>query len=318
VKELEPVDVGDGVFRITHPLPWALDHVHCYALPSETGWTIVDCGLGTPGTIMRWKGALGALGGQVRRIVVTHYHPDHLGAAAALTELTEAPEVVQGVLDARLAESAWGAGADPAAFEAYLLLHGMPGTLAAASVSEESRLPVRTVQASRLVDEGDEVEAAGETFDVLHLPGHADGHIALVGRDSRRVFGGDVLLQEITPNVGRWEDTAYDPLGRYLATLERLERLEPAVVYPGHGPLIVDPSTRAAQIRLHHEERLTVTRGALLGGAETTYDVAQAIWPGKLDVHEQRFALVEAISHLERLCTVDQARETAPGRWEPL
>ena len=54
---------------------------------------------------------------------------------------------------------------------------------------------------------------------MLVLPGHADGHIALLGSHSGRLFGGDVLLNEITPNVGRWEDNEPDPLGRYLETL---------------------------------------------------------------------------------------------------
>jgi glyoxylase-like metal-dependent hydrolase (beta-lactamase superfamily II) len=304
----------DGALRVTQPLPWALDHVHCYALPSAEGWTIVDCGLGTRGTLDRWRGVLAELG-TVNRIVVTHYHPDHLGAAAELRELTGAREVVQGELDSRLAEGAWGAGADSSAFEAYLLAHGMPAQLATASASEEVRLPVRTVLATRLVREGDVVEIDGEAFGVYLLPGHADGHIALLGRDSGRLLGGDVLLDEITPNVGRWEDTAYDPLGRYLVTLGRIEHLAPTIVYPGHGPPITDVARRTAELRQHHAERLDVAADALAAGAETTFEVARAIWPGELSVHEQRFALVEAISHLERLCEDARARELATGRW---
>jgi glyoxylase-like metal-dependent hydrolase (beta-lactamase superfamily II) len=305
------------VLRVTQPLPWALDHVHCYALASEDGWTIVDCGLGTPGTLERWRAVLADLGGDVHRILVTHYHPDHLGAAAALAEITGAGEVVQGAVDAELAEAAWGEGADTAAFETFLRAYGMPDELAAASASEEVRLPVRTVRATRLVSEGDRVEA-GETFEVLLLPGHADGHIVLHGLESGRLLGGDVLLEEITPNVGRWEDTAFDPLGRYLDTLARLGDLEPAVVYPGHGPVIEDAPRRAREIRLHHEERLDVAHRALADGAETAYDVARAIWSGELGFHEQRFALVEAISHLDRLCVEGRAVEATPRRWQPL
>ena len=44
-----------------------------------------------------------------------------------------------------------------------------------------------------------------------------------------------------------------------------------------------------------------MTHRALADGAETAYDVARVIWSGELGFHEQRFALVEAISHLERL-----------------
>ena len=45
LNELEP-----GLVQITMPLPWALDHVHCYAVDDAEGWTLIDCGLGTPGT----------------------------------------------------------------------------------------------------------------------------------------------------------------------------------------------------------------------------------------------------------------------------
>jgi glyoxylase-like metal-dependent hydrolase (beta-lactamase superfamily II) len=306
----------DGVVRVTQPLPWALDHVHCYALPSQEGWTIVDCGLGTPGTLARWEAVLDELGA-VTRIVVTHYHPDHLGAAAALAELTGAIEILQGELDARLAEGAWGTGADPSAFEVYLRAHGMPVELATASASEEVRMPVQTVPATRLLREGDSVQIGDESFEVLLLPGHADGHIVLFGRAGGRLLGGDVLLDEITPNVGRWEDTAYDPLGRYLDSLGRIDDLAPTIVYPGHGPPIADVGRRTAELRRHHAERLDVAADALANGAETTFEVAGAIWPGELSLHEQRFALVEAISHLERLCVDGRAHELATGRWAP-
>jgi glyoxylase-like metal-dependent hydrolase (beta-lactamase superfamily II) len=312
---VQVADLGGGVVRVTHPLPWALDHVHCYALASPEGWTLVDCGLDTPGTLERWSAALAELGGPVARIVVTHYHPDHLGAAAALSELTRVPELIQGELDARLAEAAWGENSDLHAFETYLRDHGMPAELAAASASAERRSLVRPAAPTRLVVEGDLVAVAGEAFEVLLLPGHADGHIVLLGRETGRLLGGDVLLAEITPNVGRWEDTAPDPLGRYLDTLGRIAALAPTRVYPGHGPVIDESARRAAEIRSHHDERLDATCAALRDGAETTYEVARVIWPGNLSVHEERFALVEAISHLERVCALGWAVETGRGRW---
>ena len=39
-------DLGRGVHRVTHPLPFALDHVHCYAVAGADGWTLVASGLG--------------------------------------------------------------------------------------------------------------------------------------------------------------------------------------------------------------------------------------------------------------------------------
>ena len=96
-------DLGGGVHRVTQPLPWALDHVHCYAVEDPDGWTIFDSGLGTPGTTARWREAYAELGSpRVRRVVATHYHPDHNGATAALMEVTGADVFVQGRRDHEL------------------------------------------------------------------------------------------------------------------------------------------------------------------------------------------------------------------------
>src|SRR4051794_11862254 len=311
--ELEP-----GLVQVTMPLPWALDHVHCYLLASPDGWTAVDAGLGTDQTLAWWEQVLDDLGGpRVERIVVTHYHPDHLGASAGLAELTGAGTVVQGRLDRELSVAAWEQG-DDAEFERFLRLHGMPDDLAAASTRAEGGTAVHPAQPTQLVAEGDTVTAGGVEWQVLHLPGHADGHIALYDRAGGRLLGGDVLLDEITPNVGRWPDTAPDPLGRYLATLDRIADLAPAVVYPGHGPVIRTAADRAREIAGHHDQRLDAAAGALAGGAESAYDAAQIIGREEpLGFHEQRFALVEAISHLERLAAVGRAVESRPARWRP-
>jgi glyoxylase-like metal-dependent hydrolase (beta-lactamase superfamily II) len=318
VTDATVAPLGGGVHRVTLPLPWALDHVHCYAVEGRDGWTIVDAGLGTSGTLRRWAGALERLGDpRVARIVVTHYHPDHVGAGRALAELTGAAEVVQGALDDELTRNAWGDGRSAAAFERYLEVNGMPAAEAARAAADEEATPVDAAMPTRLVGEGDTLELAGETFGVLVLPGHADGHIALLGERSGRMFGGDVLLHEITPNVGRWEDTGPDPLGRYLETLERIAELAPTVVYPGHKRPLEDPAARAAEIRDHHAGRLDVHLNALRRGAETPYEVGCHVWGTELGFHERRFALVEAISHLERLGAEGRAVEAATGRWRP-
>ena len=57
LTELEP-----GLVQITMPLPWALDHVHCYALAGRDGWTLVDAGLGSDATLRWWAQALAQLG----------------------------------------------------------------------------------------------------------------------------------------------------------------------------------------------------------------------------------------------------------------
>jgi glyoxylase-like metal-dependent hydrolase (beta-lactamase superfamily II) len=290
--------------------------VHCYAVDDAEGWTLIDCGLGTPGTGRRWQEALALLGNpQVRRIVITHYHPDHIGASTRLAEITGAEEIVQGRVDREMTERTWLDRDAGDRFERWMLRNGMPREDAARSAEAEDELPIAPVEPTHLVDEGDTLDLAGEPFEVLLLPGHADGHIALLGGHSGRLFGGDVLLDEITPNVGRWEDSAPDPLGRYLETLARIEALAPALVYPGHRNVIERPAARALEIAVHHAARLDEHALALRAGARTAYEVVQHVWAGKLGLHEQRFALAEALAHLERLERTGRAVEYEPDLW---
>jgi glyoxylase-like metal-dependent hydrolase (beta-lactamase superfamily II) len=316
MTDVAVTDLGGGVHRVTHPLPWALNHVHCYAVEGGEGWTIVDAGLATPAAEALWRDALEQLGRpRIRTVLITHYHPDHITGGAGLVRLVGPEEVLQGTYDSELARRVYSDPDDLAKLERYLLENGMPPGTASDSIEDENEYIVQPAEPTRLLDEGDVVELGGEPFRVLHLPGHADGHVALYGERTGRLFGGDVLLHGITPNVGRWHDTLPDPLGRYLQTLRRIQELGPAVVYPGHRRVIEDPRGRAAEIAEHHRVRLDVHEEALRGGGATPYDCVLYVWGEELGLHERRFALVEAISHLVRLAELGRAEEVETGRW---
>jgi glyoxylase-like metal-dependent hydrolase (beta-lactamase superfamily II) len=310
VREARVRDLGGGVYQVTQPLPWALDHVHCYAVRGQDGYTLIDAGLGTANTIHRWQRALESIGaGRVARIIVTHYHPDHNGASRGLASLTSADEVVQGRVDRDRTRLSFLDPAAPARFGAYLRQLGMSEADAHAAVADEQTIPYDAAEPDRLVAEGDTIELGGERFTILHLPGHADGHIVLWGPDSGRMFGGDVLLDGITPNIGLWEDSlGGDPLGDYLVTLSRIEQLQPRLVYPGHRALITTPALRAGEIRSHHHQRLDAAAAALGNGPVSPYQVSRVLWGNDLSSHEQRFALVEAHAHLAYLARHGRAQ----------
>jgi glyoxylase-like metal-dependent hydrolase (beta-lactamase superfamily II) len=290
--------------------------VHCYAIEDPEGWTIVDSGLGGPETTAAWRAALDELGNpHVRRLVITHFHADHIGASADLVALTGASEVVEGRDDLRSAERSFGARRDDFESAAYLAGLGMPPVLVDAWLGSSFANDTELATPTRLVDEGDELEIAGTPYRVLVLRGHADGHIVLYDERGGRMFGGDVLLQRITPNVGKWEDSRPNPLGDYLETLGRLEQLAPRLIYPGHRALVENAAARAAETRAHHDARLDATLAALRTGAETPFDVSMQLWGDHLGLHERRFALAEALAHLVHLGVLGRAVEHEPARW---
>jgi glyoxylase-like metal-dependent hydrolase (beta-lactamase superfamily II) len=293
---MQASQVGDGVVRITFPLPFGIEHVHCYAIESGDGWLIVDTGLGVDDAEQRWIAALEELGGPVKRIFVTHFHPDHVGAAAVLARLTGAP-VLQGREDYRQCVSAWGRADAREVLVAYMVEHGLPDDDAAQMRSEATTLSrfVHFACDPEPVDDGDEVDG----WSVVHLPGHADGHLCLLRGEV--LIAGDALLATISPNVGLYPDARPDPLGDYFASLERLVELSPRVAFGGHGPTIEEPGERARELIAHHRERLDVTLDAVDGTPRSAYEVSLHLFPDELDAVQRRFALAETLAHLEYL-----------------
>ena len=304
IEQLEP-----GIARVTFRLPLGIDHVHCYLLRCPAGHLLVDTGLGSRDPEARWRPVLDELDAPIESIVVTHMHPDHVGGARDVAELTGAP-VLQGREDFEQCVRAWGRR-DPERFAAHWLEQGMPAAAAGGIVADSDRLAdaVHFHPAPRLLDPGDEVEG----WRVELLRGHADGHIVLV-RDGV-LIAGDTLLDGITPAIGVYPDSRPDPLGDYFETLARIEELAPRVAYTGHKRTIADPAGRAREIRAHHEDRLARTLAALAGRALTPYEVSLRLFDGDLSPTLRRFATAEALAHLVRLAADGLVERDGDGRY---
>jgi glyoxylase-like metal-dependent hydrolase (beta-lactamase superfamily II) len=301
--------ISDDLRRATLPLPFPPRHVHVYLLRGELGWTAVDTGLGLPDAGSQWRAIMEELDGPIVRIAVTHFHPDHVGAAADAEALTGA-SVHQGELDYAQCEEVWGSDDWPERIAAWMERQGTPAEIAR-EVLEQGRVAsvfIRYATSPEPLREGDTLDG----WRVLELPGHSDGHIGLE-RDGVLVAG-DHLLPDISPTVGRYADSRPDPLGAYLASLERTVELAPELALPGHGEPIRNPVARARELIEHHRERLDATVEALRDAPRTAYEVSLDLFAGDLDPSSRRFAVAETLAHLERLAGEGRAEEVAE-RW---
>jgi glyoxylase-like metal-dependent hydrolase (beta-lactamase superfamily II) len=280
------VSLEDGVRRVTLPLPTGPRHVHCYLVDG----TLFDTGLGVGDA--PWSTVT------VERIAITHFHPDHVGGAAAAAAATGAP-VYQGGLDYAQCERVWGSDDWPERMAAWFRKHGVPGDDADELIEQGHAFApfIRYALDPDLLYEGSTL--AG--WEVIELPGHADGHLGFL-RDGV-LIAGDHLLQRISPAVGLYPDSRPDPLGDYLASLERTIELAPRVVYPGHGEPIHDAAGRARELIEHHRRRLDETAEALAGQAVglTPFEISLRLFGHELPPTQRRFAVAETLSHLERL-----------------
>jgi glyoxylase-like metal-dependent hydrolase (beta-lactamase superfamily II) len=303
------VEVAPGVMRVTFPMPFGLDHVHCYLLRSgEGGWTVVDTGLGLPDARERWVAVFDGLDGPVERIFITHFHPDHVGAAAEVAELTGAP-VLQGAVDHAQCVRAWSPGSSERLAE-HMRAHGLPDEELETLRQESSALRSIThfANQTQTVAEGDAVDG----WQVVSLPGHADGHLALLQDDV--LVAGDAILEAITPAVGLYPDARPNPLDDYLGSLRRIAELGPRIAFAGHGEEVAAPATRANVIVSHHDRRIDETAEALrAGGPQTAYETSLELWPDRLAPVLRRFALAETCAHAEYLVHAGAAERLEDG-----
>jgi glyoxylase-like metal-dependent hydrolase (beta-lactamase superfamily II) len=295
--ELEP-----GISRITLPLPTGPRHVHCYLLEGDSGRILVDTGLGL-GEEPPWNALP-----ELSAIAITHFHPDHVGGAERAAAVTGAP-VHQGELDYAQCRRVWGSPDWPDRIAAWFLRNGVPQSVADELIERGHAFAsfIRFAPDPEPLREGDRLDG----WEVIALPGHADGHMGLM-RDGVLVAG-DHLLPRITPAVGLYPESRPDPLGDYLASLERTAALGPRLALPGHGDPIRDPTARAREILAHHAARLDETAAGLDGRARTGYEVSLVVFGRDLAPTQRRFAVAETLSHLERLVATGRARRTEDG-----
>jgi glyoxylase-like metal-dependent hydrolase (beta-lactamase superfamily II) len=289
--EVSVTDLADGVRRLTLPLPTGPRHVHCYVIDG----TLFDTGLGL--------GDVGWDGLGIERIAITHMHPDHVGGAEAAAAATGA-SVYQGGLDYAQCERVWGSHDWPERIAEWFVTHGVPAEITQELIDTGHAFAsfIRFQHDPELLYEGSTLDG----WEVLELPGHADGHLGFL-RDGV-LIAGDHLLARITPAVGLYPESRPDPLGDYLASLRRTIELAPRIAYAGHGKPVEDPAARASEILEHHRVRLDDVAAALGDGPRTAYELSQTVFGDALSPVQRRFAVAETLSHAERLVREDRAR----------
>ncbi|MFH8735170.1 MBL fold metallo-hydrolase [Streptomyces sp. NPDC017964] len=308
---LPPVEkVSDGVWSIPLPLPDnPLRYVLVYALECRDGVALVDAGWDDEPSWAALNSGLRTAGygiKDVRAVLVTHQHPDHLGLAARVRE-TSGAWVALHRLDARPHDGPRTAEEHGRLLHAHLVEHGAPQDeagriLAALDMTWLEHEPRPDV----LLEDGEAIRLPGRELTTIWTPGHSPGHSCFYDPAREALFSGDHVLPRITPQVAVHSTTTDDPLSQFLVSLERLERLPVDEVLPAHEYRFRGLDRRVRVMARHHAERLAEL-SALLSttpGA-TAWELARTVtwsrpWEGFAPV-SRRFALGETLAHLRLL-----------------
>lgn len=287
------------------PLPFALKWVNCFLIRGMEGYTLLDTGLHYNEEIETWQQFLQQHNIQlqeIRKIVLTHYHPDHYGMAGWFQQNTGATVHISET-DYRAARLFWDRDTDQGHVLADLYRsHGLPEQLAKDIPSHiQSFVPwVEPHPDVNFIEDGDKIEIGDRMMQAIHTPGHSDGHMAFYDADRKILFAGDHLLPRITPNISLWPKSHHNPLQLYLQALDRIAQYDVQIVIPSHGSVFTHFHERIVELQEHHKLRLDQIVSHLEQSKRglTAYEVCSKLFGDIQSIHNIRFAMAEILAHL--------------------
>lgn len=319
-----------GVHRLPIPIPFvqAGGPVNVYAIEEASGGLLLfDSGLGTPeaqGALEEGLRALGRRLDQVTRIVVSHGHVDHYGAARFVQERHggEVPVLVHPADAEKISEAGPRWQDRSPVYAAYLARQGVPPEVVevVSRAGERSFGMARRVGAVQHLREGEVLRTRHLALEVLHMPGHTPGLVCLYDRARRLFFSDDHLLQKVSPNplidLGPdGQDGAFRPLLAYVESLGRTRALEIDLVLPGHGPPFGGHREVIDGLLAFYGKRQARIGDLLAEAPRTAYEISRALWPAARP-GDTFLTLSETIANLEVLQDRGEAaRDEEHGRW---
>ncbi|MGE3961059.1 MAG: MBL fold metallo-hydrolase [Dehalococcoidia bacterium] len=335
-----------ALYRLRTPmtsaaLPWVMPYAFVAPPARGGGVTLFDAGYGTADATRALTAQLAALDrrpADVERLIVSHFHPDHVGMAGWLKEQNPDLELVM-----HRADAAIYAGMDrghahwEAEMRSWGLRHGFDPTdldraeeerrerrereraqrhersQDTARETEQRQWEMRRIEPARLVDDGEEIAFDGWTLVSQWTPGHTPGHLCIHIPDERLTFTGDHVLSRITPNVSYHaedEEQGRDPLAEFLDSLRKTAALDTRLALPAHEELIADLPARCHDIIEHHRHRADEVIAGIGEGADgaTAYEIASRVTWNRpwetFSIWKRRSAIGETLSHL-RLVEVE-------------
>jgi glyoxylase-like metal-dependent hydrolase (beta-lactamase superfamily II) len=297
------VEVVPGILWTRFFLPFRLNHVNVYLLRDTHGWIAIDTGIGLDDSKAAWSALLaGPLRGEkLSGVVVTHFHPDHVGMAGWLTERFGAPLYMprtEYLTSLSISHRAFAAN------RKFYEKHGLPPDATDRVVGHGhgylllvTGLPTQYLR----IANGDTLTLGGRRFTIITGGGHAPEQAMLYRADDNILFSADQVMMKISPNISvQAMEPEADPLCAYRLSLAalRADLPEDALVLPGHHLPFRGLHTRIGELLHHHDERCALIAEACRKAPRSATELVPIVFDRALDAHQMSFAFSEVVAHV--------------------
>lgn len=264
----EPERLADDLYAIPLPL-YDGSPVNAYvAIGADGGLWLIDGGLGTDECQAILRGGVAKLGfdldRDVRGLLITHGHNDHVGAAQAVLN-------AGGQLLAHRLEATQGRniGTD----EAWLQRNGLP----ADGQTHDRWLAFVWPEPTRLLEDDEALPWGTLNLRVVWCPGHTPGLVCLYEASRGLLFTTDHVMRRAPAPISVRQPNSENPLRNYLDSVAKLKKLHVQTVLPGHGRPFHHLRQRLEDIEREISEQLQAILDRLEHGPATAYQLVQSL-----------------------------------------
>jgi glyoxylase-like metal-dependent hydrolase (beta-lactamase superfamily II) len=297
------VEIADGILWARFTLPFRLNHVNVYLIRDHDGWMAVDTGVADDDSRAAWLALLdGPLrGSRLSGLVVTHYHPDHVGLAGWLTERFGIPlhmPRTEFLFSSAITHRAIGMNPD------FYEGHGLSAD-AVYRVTGKGQMYLRMTTGLpshfQRLRHGGTLPIGGRVFQVLTGGGHAPEQAMLYCPEDNIFLSADQVLTRISPNISTEAmEPEANPLGEFLTSLASLQDVIPAdaLILPGHHVPFRGLPTRTAELADHHAGRCALIAAACGKAPRSAAELVPVVFERALDPQQMSFAFHEVVAHV--------------------
>lgn len=308
--------VYKNIYKQEIPLPRnPLKALNSYIIAGDNKSLIIDTGFNMKECKISFYDNVKELGIDFSKtdLLITHLHSDHSGLAADLYK--EGIKVHAGEIDGEMmnkmtTDKYWKR------FEVYKKYFDLQKDNMSFNEHPGYKYCPKEPIEFTLLKEGDSIDVGEYTFEIVDIPGHTPGHIGLYEKNHKLFFGGDHILDKITPNIAFW-GFEYNILDTYFNSLKKIYEYDIDYLFTAHRNIIRNHRKRIDELLEHHEKRLDEIRDIIRNNEMSVRDTAAKMhWELRYESWEdfpnpqKWFASSEAMSHLEYLFITEEANRS--------
>lgn len=305
----QSIEVRPGIHWVRMRLPMQLNHINLWLLEDGDGWTVVDCGIKNDDTTLAWEQLFSGPmhGAPIKRVIVTHMHPDHIGLAGWLVRRFDVELWISRTeyLMCRNLSADTGLEAPREGLRFYRAA-GFPEELLEtykARFGGFGHGVYRLPNSFKRIGDGEEIEIGGRLWRIVSGNGHSPEHSCLWCAEEKVFISGDQILPRISSNVSvHPTEPEANSLQDWLDSCAKLKAVVPddALVLPSHNEPFQGAALRLQELIDMHENNMEKVQ-VLCVEPKRAVDCFPALFRSRITQGNYMMATGESLAHLNCL-----------------